>query len=145
MDEFGKALIRQTVDIRDIVGKRVLAANGSEVGIVRSIRLDPTTLDTDIFVLDTGHEHELLIGRNYISRIGEGVELSMVPWETMVGKEVYDTRGLLIGRVKDIKRIGTTSKVESMVVAQPNKDIHIDGKYLEHVSDHIGLNIAVEA
>jgi sporulation protein YlmC with PRC-barrel domain len=148
MDKYGRALLDYTVNLEDIKGKKVYTSKGEEFGTVKGLYIDPKTLNVEIVRIGSDRVTEdFLIGRNYVQSIEKDkVKLSIVPWETIKGMDVHDSRGNKVGRVKDVHRVGTTHRIDSVVVDRGRKkDMRIQWKDLDHIGDNVNLRIPVEA
>lgn len=135
---------KNTIDSEDMKGKRVIAEDGHVVGDVDSFLINPVTLSIESLKVTKGlFSSEYFIGRNYIDKVGkDGVILNITPSEEFVGKKVYNIEAEELGEVKEIKRMGNTNDIVSIVV-----DTGIGKDDIEITSDEIkeiGKNFIVE-
>lgn len=129
----------QTVEVREILGKKVLANDGKNLGKIRSIRINPTKLTIEGIEVDTGlFKIDKYIGKNYIKTLtDQGAILKITPVDDIVGLEVFDSTGKSIGEIKNIKKSKKTNKLLSITLYSDiyKDDITIDAYYIENCGD----------
>lgn len=110
----------QGVKTQEIIGKKVLASDGSQIGVVDRVLMDPQMLDVRYIGVKKGlFSVDYYISRGYIDRLTEeGAILNIVPVEEFKGKKVFDKNGFEIGLVKDVNRISPGNEMMSIIVDQ---------------------------
>lgn len=98
--------LRQTVDCRVLVGKKVVTEEGECLGRIKSIRLDPVGLRVEGIVVGTGVFAPdvyvdgcdvRLLREDAATVVAGGLELG-------VGKPVFDADGWWVGVVREVVR-----------------------------------------
>lgn len=149
--------LSETVNVKEVLGEKVIAKNGKEIGTVKSVYIHPKNMtiegikvkkDLNVFL----NEYEY-IGKNYIERISsEGAMLRIVPITEYIGVPVIDAEGRKIGNVKELRRSNKTNNLTSIVVRSgwknptalvtkkmPAKDIVISKKHIAEAGRKIIL------
>ena len=130
--------------IRELMGRKVMALNGKEVGKILEVRLDPKTLNLDGIEMDRGFfGTDTFIGRNYIESMSdEGAVLNMTPATDYKGFHVLDSTGKEIGKVKEIRTQGHTNNITAIVVSTGllNNDVIFTKSDVKSVGESIMLN-----
>lgn len=111
-----EAEIEKTVNLKKLIGKRVLSDGGSIVGSVSEIRLNPNGFDLEGIVISTD-VGVLYVGKSYFSKISDysviiNIELSLL----VKGKKVLTIDGKTLGIVKEVNRKGNSNEIESLLV-----------------------------
>lgn len=131
--------LTESVEVKDILGKKVLANDGKNIGKIRSIRINPTKLTIEGIEVDTGlFKVDKYIGKNYIKTLTEqGAILKITPVDDIVGLEVFDSTGKSVGEIKTIKKSKKTNKLLSITMYSDlyKDDITIDAHYIETCGD----------
>ena len=131
--------LNKSVEVKEILGKKVLAKNGKNIGKIRSIRINPNKLTIEGIEVDTGiFKVDRYIGKNYIKTLtSQGAILKIDPIDDVVGLEVFDATGKSIGEIKSIKTSKKTNKLLSITLYSDlyEDQITIDGHYIETCGD----------
>ena len=129
----------KTVEIKDVIGKKVLTKDGKTLGKIRSVRINPDLLTIEGIEVDTGlFKIDRYIGKNYIKKItNQGAMLKIDPVDEIIGHVVYDSTGRNIGEIKTVKRSKKTNKLLQIIVYSDiyKDDIEIDAHYIENCGD----------
>jgi sporulation protein YlmC with PRC-barrel domain len=124
------------VEIKNVIGKKVLTKDGKNIGKIRSVRINPNKLSIEGIEVDTGlFKVDKYIGKNYIKTITEqGAILKITPIEEIIGLQVFDSTGKSIGEIKQIKRSKKTNKLLSITVYSDlyKDNIVIDAHYISN-------------
>ena len=138
----------KTVEMKDILGKKVLTKDGANLGKVRSIRIDPKKLTIEGIEVDTGlFKVDKYIGKNYIKTMtDQGAILKINPVEDIVGHQVFDSTGKSIGEIKSIKKSKKTNKLLSITLYSDiyKDNITVDGHYIESCGDSCILKESID-
>ncbi|MFA6065043.1 MAG: PRC-barrel domain-containing protein [archaeon] len=136
------------IKIRELMGRKVMALNGKEVGKILEIRLDPKTLNLDGIEMDRGFfGTDTFIGRNYIESMSdEGAVLNITPATDYKGFHVLDSTGKEVGKVKEIRTQGHTNNITAIVVGTGllNNDVIFTKSDVKSVGESIMLNIVYD-
>lgn len=131
--------LNKSVEVKQILGKKVLAKNGKTIGKIQSIRIHPSKLTIEGIEVDTGlFKVDKYIGKNYIKTLtDQGAILKIDPVDDVVGLQVFDATGKSIGEIKTIKTSKKTNKLLSITLFSDlyDEDIIIDGHYIETCGD----------
>ncbi len=137
------------IRINELKGKKVMALNGTEVGKITEIRLDPKSFNLDGIEMDRGFfALDTFIGRNYIESLSdEGAVLNMTPVTDYKGLHVMDSTGKEVGKVKEIRTEGNTNNISAIVVGTGllNNDVIFSKSDVKSVGDSILLNKVFDA
>lgn len=108
----------ETVDLRKIIGVRVLSEKGLAVGKVSQIRIHPETKSLEGVLVRRGFFREsLFIGRTYFDTLSpEAIILNMEPSILFKGKKAITYDGEVIGKVREVVRVGKTNALKQVVV-----------------------------
>ncbi len=145
----GKA-INNAITSEDILGKDVIDAEGSFIGIAEKVFIDPKFLDFIGISVDKGLIRSgLTIGKNYIDKIAShAIFLKIRVVYDIKGKLVFDKDGEKVGTVSSIDLCGEKNKLKNIYV-KPNfflfsfKDkIVIPEEYIANIGDNVILNVA---
>lgn len=111
-----EAQIEKTINIKRLIGKRVLSDGGAIVGSISEIRLNPNGFDLEGIVVSSA-VGAIYVGKSYFSTISDysvilNTELSLL----VKGRKVLTIDGKTLGSVKKVNRKGTTNEIESLLV-----------------------------
>jgi len=133
---------RDTIEISDVIGKKVLTSDGEKLGKVKSVHMHPRDLTVEGIVLDPGFfDANQFIGAGYINSItDEGIVLSIHPVTEYVGVKVFDYTGKEIGKVREVNRSKQTNTLLSILVDRNGQeDILIRADYIATAGKNIVL------
>jgi sporulation protein YlmC with PRC-barrel domain len=133
---------RDTIEVSEVVGKKVLTKDGKKIGKVHSVHINPTELTVEGIVLDPGFfDVNQYIGANYVSSItNEGVVLNIHPVTEYVGLKVFDFTGKEIGKVKEVNRSQQSNTLLSILVDRSGEeDVLIRADYIATAGENIVL------
>ncbi len=132
----------------ELKGKKVMAANGKDIGTIQEIRLDPKTMDLDGIEIDRGFfGTDTFIGKKYITSLSsEGAVLNMSPVADYKGLKVFDSNGKEVGTVKEVRTEGRTNTISAIVVGTGilTNDAVFSKSDVRGVGESIMLNVAVD-
>lgn len=111
-----EAEIEKTVNVKKLIGKKVLSEGGTIVGSISEVRLNPNGFDFEGIVVSSS-VGSLYIGKSYFSTISDysvilNTELSLL----VKGRKVLTVDGKVLGKVRQVNRKGTTNEIESLLV-----------------------------
>jgi sporulation protein YlmC with PRC-barrel domain len=115
----GKAVEDVVVD-KAIIGSKVFAKNGKELGVVKELYINPKDLNVKaVNIYKSPFKFDHFISKEYIDTLGpDGVILNIIPLEDLIGKKVLDSNGRKIGKVKDFDKLEQTNKMISLNVTE---------------------------
>lgn len=135
----------KTVSLNELIGKKVLSKGGKIIGKVAEIRVNPMNLDLQGIVVGRDILRKpIYIGKSYFERLSHdsiilNVELSIF----LKYKDVLDSKGKIIGQVRDIVRRGNTNEIEGLVVRSTfSKSFVIPFKAIKAIGNNITLHSA---
>lgn len=127
--------------LEELIGKRVLGKNGTVIGRVKNIIIkDYMVLGIIIRRL---LKKDIFIGRQYFDSFTEkAVILNIEPFMAMIGLQVIDKKGEILGKVVRIGRNTTTNRFSHIYVKRGiiSKTIKIDAQDIGKISENIILN-----
>ncbi|MBS3083487.1 PRC-barrel domain-containing protein [Candidatus Pacearchaeota archaeon] len=113
-----EAHLDRTVNIKKLIGKRVISKGGTVIGYVSEIRVNSNNLQLEGVVVDRNFENPIYIGKSYFSKLSQNSVILNVELSILVnGKKVVTLDGKVLGRVKKVNRRGNTNEIESLVVS----------------------------
>jgi sporulation protein YlmC with PRC-barrel domain len=133
---------RDTIEVSDVIGRKVLTKDGKKIGKIRSVHVHPKNLTIEGIVIDPGiFDAYQFIGAGYIDSITEeGIVLSIHPVTEYVGLKVFDSTGKEIGKVKEVNRSKQTNTLLSILVDRSGKeDAIIRADYIATAGKNIVL------
>ena len=133
---------KDTIEVSDVVGRKVLTKDGVKIGKVKSVHIHPRDLTIEGIVVDPGFfDPYQFIGAGYIgSMTDEGIVLNIQPVTEYVGVKVFDYTGKEIGKVKDVNRSKQTNTLLSILVDRNGKeDVLIRADYIATAGKNIVL------
>lgn len=140
--------LNETVNVKKVLGQKVLTQDGKSIGKVKAIHIHPSELRIEGIKIDTGmFEPDHYIDKNYINSLTEhGAVLKITPVTEFVGLKVYDSIGRYVGKVKEINRSKLTNKLISIKVdAEDSKEeTVITSDYIAAIGDSVMLNEPVK-
>lgn len=134
--------------VKTLIGKRIIASNGEEVGKVTDMIVDEKNMKLNGIYFSPGiFEEKHFIGVEYIDKLGEeGILLNTVPLNEFVGKKVYDREGTLIGSVKEINRRDDSNELMTITVDRgiTRPDLTIAEEDIRYNDNNFVLEKAIE-
>jgi sporulation protein YlmC with PRC-barrel domain len=129
---------------RAIIGRKVFAKTGEEIGVVKELFINPKNFSVKAINVYKGpFKFEHYIGREYIENFGtDGIILNIIPLEDIVGKKVIDSDGREIGKVKGFDKLELTNKMLSLIISPGvTKDNFVIGpKEIKRIEKSVMLN-----
>ncbi|MBN2458130.1 PRC-barrel domain-containing protein [Candidatus Woesearchaeota archaeon] len=129
--------ISRHFNLLNIIGKKVITKNGKVFGRVKDIAFD-TGKVIGIIISSFFGMKRTIISCGYIEQLNsDSVVLKINPVTSLKGKIVFDKDGKRLGRVSEIKRVGTSNDfsevtVRRLVFFRPvrilKKDMDVIGK-----------------
>src|SRR3989344_9019358 len=140
--------LSKAITSEDILGKEVFDIDGTLIGVVETVLIDPESLKLIGISVDKGFlKKGLSIGKNYIDRITkEAIFLRIQVAYEIKGKSVFDKDGKLLGKVSSIDLHGHKNHLKSIHVKSHlfhyilNKEIVIPEKYIDTIGENVILN-----
>ena len=132
----------KTVNLKKLIGKRVLSKGGKIIGKILEIRVSPINLDIEgILVRGNIIKKSMYIGRSYFSRLSpEAVILNIEVSVLIKNKQVIDSKGRIIGRVKEVVRKGTRNDFKGVYVRSLfSRKFFIPESEIEYVNKSVVL------
>lgn len=138
-----------TLLANEVVGVKVITHDGDEIGTVKSVHISDETMMVEGITLSKGlFKEQDYVGRQYIlSMSNKGVVLSITPISEYIGKEVYDSDGQKVGKVREIYRVTKTNNILSLTVDRGfgKDDLIVMDSMIDKIGRNIILNKPVEA
>lgn len=148
MDEHSTRSRENAMDMRVLVGSDVVSRDGSVIGSVKRVFIDPQNLALDgIEVRTPFFKSNYYIGRNYIANLTPtNIFLKIHPIDDVVGKTVYDARGNKIGSVKEIERNNNTNSLKNLHISRGigRDGLVLPGNSIDHIGESVFLKESVE-
>jgi len=138
--------IEQTINLKQLFGSKVISKNGEKIGFVSDIFFHPFKLSVEAIRINKGFfGSDYYVGKEYISSLSkEGVLLSIIPVKELIGKKVFDSTGIKVGKVKKIARMGTSNKLISMNIKKGvGKEIVVLGDDIKEIGEGVILRVQV--
>jgi len=129
----------------DILGKKVIDAEGNYVGISERILFDEAKMEFIGLGVDKGILSKgVLIGKNYINKITRhAIFLKIRILYEVKGMTVFDRCGRKVGVVSAVKLEGNKNNLKYLEVnlGAFRKNIIVNKELIENISDSVLLNI----
>lgn len=107
--------LEEEFKLKVIVGKRVIANDGQELGKVRDVVIKDFSVIGVIFSKNVGQKY--FVDRTHIySLTPEAVILKIKPYTSLLGLEVLDKNGKILGKVKNVERENTSNNLSGFTV-----------------------------
>jgi sporulation protein YlmC with PRC-barrel domain len=130
-----------TINVRHILGAKVLSKTGQVVGRVKQLRMNQKTFKIEGIIVHISLFHRVYIGVSYIKSISNEAVILSVDLSIMIkGKRVVDNEGKIVGKVKMIVRRGERNDISTLVVHKfMRKDLEIPTSAIKTVSKSVIL------
>ena len=134
---------KDTLQTKQLIGKEIRSRDGSVVGKVYSLMIDPHDLSVQGITAYKGmFASDYYIGKEYIESITkDGIMLNIVPKQYFKDKAIIDAGGRHVGTVRHIETIDASNDLFRMMISdRQDKDMTIN----EHLIDEIGEEILLK-
>jgi sporulation protein YlmC with PRC-barrel domain len=134
--------LHKTVNLKKLIGKRVLSKGGKIIGKISEIRINPISLNIEgILVKGNIIKKSMYIGRSYFSHLSpEAIILNIEVSVLIKNKQVIDSKGRIIGRIKEVVRKGTGNDLKGVYVRSLfSRKFFIPESEIEYVNKSIVL------
>ncbi len=109
--------IAETLNLGDILGRKVLSNKGQVIGHAKEIRLNPKTQTLEGVVIKTSSGKLIYMGESYLENIShDGLILKIEPSIFTIEKKVITFEGKIIGKVVKVNRRGEKNDIKSIVL-----------------------------
>ncbi|MDP3882132.1 MAG: PRC-barrel domain-containing protein [Nanoarchaeota archaeon] len=131
----------------DLLGKDVIDADGSVIGVAEKIFIDPNSLDFIGISVDKGFlKQGLVIGKDYIERVTAHVIFLRIKVVSEIkNMKVFDRNGVLIGRIREVELQGQKNEIASLIISSIIKGIPkkilVSGALIEKIGYNVILRI----
>ncbi len=139
----GEEPVERTFNVASLLHARVLSHQGMVLGRVVYIGMHPSKLTLEGILISQGiFKEKLYIGKGYIQSFSEeSVVLTIDPTPLLVGRRVVAADGQTIGKVDKVSRVGSTNKIDSLIVKSwLHKPIMITKKQIQSLGPSIVLS-----
>ncbi len=143
---FGKKF-DSVITSEDILGKNVIDSEGSIVGVAEKVFIDKKTLDFIGVSVDKGlFKKGVVIGKDYLDRIEEhALFLKTSIMFELKGLKVFDKNGKEVGKIKEVKLIGSRNSIKEIIVASGLlRAISISPGHISTIGENVILNVTKE-
>lgn len=108
----------QTINLRKIIGSKVLTERGVPIGRVIQLRIAPNMKNIEGVLVKRGFfGSSVFFGASYLDKLTpEGVILNIEPVILLKGRKVVTYDGEVIGSIREIVRFGGTNDIKALVV-----------------------------
>ncbi|PIN88680.1 hypothetical protein COU61_03925 [Candidatus Pacearchaeota archaeon CG10_big_fil_rev_8_21_14_0_10_35_13] len=140
--------LKKTINLKKLIGKRVLSKGGTIIGKILEIRISPINLNLEgILVRGSIIKKSMYIGRSYFSRLSdEAVILNIEVFILIKNKQVIDSKGRVIGRVKEVVMKGTRNNFKGVYVRSLfSRKFFIPESEIEYVTKSVVLKTKYHA
>jgi len=140
----------KTLTSEDLLGKEVIDFEGTIVGVVEKVLIDPKSLDFVGISIDKGFfKKGLTVGRSYINEIKEhAVFLKIKVSYEVKGKTVFDSDGRIVGKVSSLEIYENMNRIVSLVVKKSylfwGKEILVPANSIKTIGEGVMLSVKKE-
>jgi len=111
--------VDETLQIKDVLGKRVLAKSGAVLGLVKAVHINKKNYRVEGIVVRKFFKEDKYICITYINMMTpKSVILSIEPATLFEGCTVVSHDGKKVGTAKKVNRVGNTNRVASLTVSR---------------------------
>ena len=138
--------LEQTINLKELFGSKVISKNGEKIGHVGDIYFHPFKLTIEAIKINKGFfGNDYYVGKEYIGSLSkEGVLLSIIPVKELIGKKVFDSAGIRVGKVKKIARRGTSNRLLSINIRKGvGKEVVVLGDDIKEIGEGVILRVQV--
>ena len=107
--------LEEEFKLKVIIGKRVIANDGQELGKVRDVVIKDFNVIGVIFSKNVGQKY-FVDSVHIHSLTPEAVILKIKPYTSLIGLEVLDKNGKILGKVKHVERENTSNNLSGFTV-----------------------------
>ena len=112
-----KKVINPTINIMNLVGKKVISKGGSIVGPICEVRVNKHNLELEGIVVNRRSQNSIYIGKSYFSNLSDSALILNTELSILIkGKKVLTLDGKVLGKVRNVKRKKFTNEIESLFV-----------------------------
>ena len=139
---------KETVEVKKILGKKVITHDGEKIGKVKAVHIHPKELTVEGIVVDTGMLYvDQYIDEGYIKLLNEeGAVLKINPSTNLIDVTVIDSTGKKVGKVKAVNRSKLTNTLLSIKVDVDGlpEDFIITADYIASRGENIVLKEPID-
>ena len=143
--------LSKTVTSEDILGKEVIDFDGTFIGVVEKVLIDPSEMDFVGISVDKGFLRKgVTIGRTYIDKIGEyAVFLKIRVSYEVKGKIVFDKDGFVVGKVSSLELYENKNEIVNLLVKPKmfiflGSELKIPSNYIREIGENVMLKVSKE-
>ncbi len=132
----------KTLNLKKLIGKRVISKGGEVIGKVSQIRINPYHMNLEGVLVKRGiFRKKLYIGKTFFSHLSDDAiilneELSLF----IKGKYVFTSEGERVGKVSKVVRKGNSNELQSLVIKSLfTHEIVIDNSEIKHIGKSVIL------
>ena len=137
--------LSKTITSEDLLGKEVIDSDGSFIGVIEKVLIDPKKLQFVGISIDKGFLRKgFTIGKGYIDKITtHAVFLKIKVSYDVKGKIVFDNEGFIVGRVTAIELYRNKNKIVNIFVRSSlfGKEIMIPAFCIETIGENVMLKV----
>ncbi len=139
--------LSKTLTSEDLLGKEVIDFDGTFIGVIEKVLIDPNEMEFVGISIDKGFlKKGLTVGRSYIDKITENAVFLRIRVSYEVkGKIVFDKEGEVVGKVAGIELYENKNQIVSLIVRSNflfGKPISIPAKYITEIGENVMLNVS---
>ena len=137
--------LSKTITSEDLLGKEVIDSDGSFIGVIEKVLIDPRKLQFVGLSIDKGFlRKDFTIGKGYVEKVtAHAVFLKIKVSYDIKGKVVFDNEGVIIGKVTSIELYRHKNKIVNLFVKSSlfGKEKVIPAIYIKAVGENVMLNV----
>ena len=120
--------IEETIDLSNLISRKVISAKGFVVGKVKRVRLNNKLVLEGVFVSRGLYKKSLFIGASYFDKLSEkAIILKIDPFVLLKGFKIITNDGEFVGKIKDFIRKNNSNDLSGIVVKKRFwKDYSVD-------------------
>ncbi len=120
--------VEETIDLSNLINRKVISAKGFVVGKVKRARLNSKLVLEGVFVSRGLFKEQLYLGSSYFDKLSEkAIILKIDPFVLLKGFKVITNEGEFVGKVKDFVRKNNSNEISGLVVKKRfRKDISVE-------------------
>ncbi len=129
--------------IRDYLGKKVVSKSGKTIGSVKDVLFTGNGIKGIIVAKGLS---KFYVDSAYLNTVSKKAMLSINPITLLIGKEVFDIDGRMLGKVIEVIRKNNTNDFEAIIVKKRiySKGVEIPKSNIDILKKNIILNKSYE-
>ena len=140
--------MEKTINLKKLIGKKVISKGGVIIGKVCQIRINPYHLNLEGILIKRGFLRKpIYLGRSYFSHLSlDAIILNEELSLFIKGKYVFTSEGERVGKVSKVVRKGNSNELQNLVIKSLfTREISIPNSEIKHIGKSVVLKSGYNA